>query len=75
MATTCIVDSSDEDHGYYRMMATGPIPVVGQGVVGGVPKPGVAKVVVVTEPRWDPLTSPDWDKEGHTKEALVGIKR
>ena len=73
MATTFIVDSSDEDE--QEMMATGPIPVVGQEMVGGVPKPGVAKVVVVTEPRWDPLTSPDWDKEVHTKEALVRIKR
>ena len=73
MATTFIVDSSDEDE--QEMMASGPIPVLGQEVVGGVPKPGVAKVVVVTEPRWDPLASPDWDKEVHTKEALVRIKR
>ena len=70
---TILPDSSDEDD--QEMMATGPIPVVGQEVVGGVPKPGVTKVVVVTEPRWDPLTSPDWDKEVHTKEALVRIKR
>ena len=71
---TILPDSSDEDDDQ-EMMATGPIPVVGQEMVGGVPKPGVTKVVVVTEPRWDPLTSPDWDKEVHTKGALVRIKR
>ena len=74
MATILPPDSSDEDDDQ-EMMATGPIPVVGQEMVGGVPKPGVTKVVVVTEPRWDPLTSSDWDKEVHTKEALVRIKR
>ena len=24
---------------------------------------------------WDPLVSPDWDRESHTKEALLRIKR
>lgn len=24
---------------------------------------------------WDPLNSPDWDKEQHSKEALLRIKR
>lgn len=25
--------------------------------------------------KWDPFSSPDWDNEKHTKEALVRIKR
>jgi len=50
----------------------GPGFNVGQTVVS---KPGVVKVVTVTEPKWDPLSSPDWDKEVHSKEALVRIKR
>ena len=24
---------------------------------------------------WDPMTSQDWDKESHSKEALMRIKR
>lgn len=24
---------------------------------------------------WDPLNSPDWDKETHSKDALLRIKR
>ena len=38
---------------------------------------GVKKLLVrmVGEPTWDPFASPDWDKETHTKEAVVRIKR
>lgn len=36
-----------------------------------------SKVFVVQKvsPIWDPLCSPDWDKESHSKEALLRIKR
>ena len=35
------------------------------------------KVVLVKKvaPAWDPQCSPDWDKESHSKEALLRIKR
>lgn len=32
-------------------------------------------IVVTSEMVWDPLSSPDWDKESHTREAIVRIKR
>ena len=32
-------------------------------------------VVVVNKAPWDPMTSQDWDKESHSKEALMRIKR
>lgn len=34
---------------------------------------GLKKVKVA--PPWDPLRSPDWDQETHSKEALFRIKR
>ncbi len=39
---------------------------------------GASKEVVVQKKvdlSWDPLICPDWDKETHTKEALLRIKR
>lgn len=35
------------------------------------------KLAVLKEvkPPWDPLSSPDWDNEQHTKDALLRIKR
>lgn len=46
---------------------------------GGTTGSAFSKVVVVKNvppaPPWDPLSSPDWDKESHTKEALLRIKR
>ena len=38
---------------------------------------GGKKVLVrlVGEPKWDPFTSPDWDQETHSKDAVVRIKR
>ncbi len=38
---------------------------------------GATKYVVVKEAKvpWDPLSSPDWDKEQHSKDALLRIKR
>ena len=40
-------------------------------------EPGQKKAtfVIMREPVWDPLSSPDWDKEKHRKEAIVRIKR
>ena len=69
--------SSDEED---ELVASGTISLDAEdlGFNGGqtvVSKPGVVKVVTVTEPKWDPLSSPDWDKEVHSKEALVRIKR
>lgn len=34
-----------------------------------------SKVVVLKKKVWDPFSSPDWDNEKHTKEALIRIKR
>ena len=36
---------------------------------------GEGTVVVLKSVKWDPFSSPDWDNEKHTKEALVRIKR
>ena len=36
---------------------------------------GAGTVVVLKSVKWDPFSSPDWDNEKHTKEALVRIKR
>ena len=36
---------------------------------------GEGTVVVLNGVKWDPFSSPDWDNEKHTKEALVRIKR
>ena len=33
------------------------------------------KVLSVEERVWDPLSSPDWDREKHSKEAIMRIKR
>ena len=33
------------------------------------------KIKAVIAPAWDPLSSPDWDKESHSKDALLRIKR
>ena len=35
------------------------------------------KYVLVKEVKvpWDPLSSPDWDKEQHSKDSLLRIKR
>ena len=35
----------------------------------------VAAVKELKKAPWDPLNSPDWDKEQHSKEALLRIKR
>ena len=35
----------------------------------------VVSVVTVPDTAWDPSKSSDWDKEKHTKEAVVRIKR
>ena len=32
-------------------------------------------VVMLKSVKWDPFSSPDWDNEKHTREALVRIKR
>ena len=32
-------------------------------------------VVILKSVKWDPFSSPDWDNEKHTREALVRIKR
>lgn len=38
--------------------------------------PDVAKLVIKLKQQvWDPFSSPDWDKETHTKEAVIRIKR
>lgn len=45
---------------------------------GGSASSSSDKLVVIqkkTAPPWDPLSSPDWDRESHTKEALLRIKR
>ena len=44
---------------------------------GGQPVPvaGGSGVEVINKVVWDPFTSSDWDKERHSKEALVRIKR
>ena len=34
-----------------------------------------SKIIVQVPLIWDPLSSPDWDKESHSKDALVRIKR
>lgn len=46
----------------------------GEGAISG---GASSKVLVVHKvaPPWDPLCSPDWDKESHSKEALLRIKR
>ena len=36
---------------------------------------GEGTVVVLKSVKWDPFSSPDWDNEKHTREALVRIKR
>lgn len=36
---------------------------------------GEGTVVVLKGVKWDPFSSPDWDNEKHTREALVRIKR
>lgn len=44
----------------------------------GAASDGGAGVIVFHEtkkPPWDPLNSPDWDKESHSKDALLRIKR
>lgn len=35
----------------------------------------ISMVKEVKKAPWDPLNSPDWDKESHSKEALLRIKR
>lgn len=42
-----------------------------EGAAGG----SKGKVVVIIKAPWDPMNSQDWDKESHTKEALMRIKR
>lgn len=54
----------------------------GSAVVGALASAAGTKLVnavkvtlVTADVLWDPLTSADWDRERHTKEALVRIKR
>lgn len=44
---------------------------------GGQPVPvaGGSGAEAINRVVWDPFTSSDWDKERHSKEALVRIKR
>lgn len=54
----------------------GPGPSSSSGGITG--SASGTKVVVKNippAPPWNPLSSPDWDKESHTKEALLRIKR
>ena len=48
-----------------------------EGEASASASPGLGKVVLVKAPSvpWDPLSSPDWDRESHSKEALLRIKR
>lgn len=49
-----------------------------EGAVAAVSVTGsqAAVKVVLTSPRipWDPMTSTDWDKEKHTRDAIIRIK-
>lgn len=49
----------------------------GGAIVAGSSSGQVGKALLVQKvaPPWDPLCSPDWDKESHSKEALLRIKR
>ena len=39
------------------------------------PAVAVGGTLVLNSVKWDPFSSPDWDNEKHTREALVRIKR
>lgn len=59
-----------------RIMASSSSSTTGTAVDGQpVPVAGEGAVVVLKSVKWDPFSSPDWDNEKHTKEALVRIKR
>lgn len=70
-------DSSSEGDATALAVAVGG--PAGSGGSGGTTTNASSKVKVVKKippaPPWDPLSSPDWDKESHTKEALLRIKR
>ena len=59
------------------MAAKSPSSSAGGGgdTSDGVQSAAGGGTVVINSVKWNPFTSPDWDNERHSREALVRIKR